>query len=417
MYKIILKTVIVGALMTLLSHNNYAQVGIGTTTPNADAELDITSTTRGVLLPRILLTNTTSPAPLSTDVAGMLVYNTATAGDVTPGFYYNDGSDWIRLGDGWSITGNTGTTAGANFIGTTDAQDVVIKANNIEHLRIGQTETVFNEDSEDYDFKVESDNEPNMLFVNGGTDQVLMKANTHHLGYTDSFAAYSSSSALDYAVTGWHLGTSGGGGNFVIEDITNGLAAMEASTDGPGVASKGLIVSSTTAAWGTEGTSNDSDSYGVYGSVPTTGSWLGFGGYFTGGLAYENGLYDLSDERAKRDIKKIQFALDKILNINGYTYKYDERKFNKNAISDEDVYYGFTAQNIKKSLPHAVAEKTVHFRNQHIKARSSKKDHGVDTTLNVVDYTAIIPVLVEAMKEQQKMIQSLKDEIEALKEK
>lgn len=40
---------------------------------------------------------------------------------------------------GWAITGNSGTTAGTNFIGTTDAQDVVIKANNIERLRIDKT--------------------------------------------------------------------------------------------------------------------------------------------------------------------------------------------------------------------------------------------------------------------------------------
>ena len=68
-----------------------AQVGIGTTTPNADAEFDITSTTRGLLLPRVALSNTTNSSPLSTDVAGMTVYNTATTGDVTPGFYYNEG--------------------------------------------------------------------------------------------------------------------------------------------------------------------------------------------------------------------------------------------------------------------------------------------------------------------------------------
>lgn len=112
MHKIITKTVIVAA-MGFFSLSNYAQVGIGTTAPNADAQLDITSTTRGLLLPRVALTNTTSPAPLTADVAGMVVYNTATAGDVTPGFYYNDGTDWIRLGSGatsndWTITGNAG---------------------------------------------------------------------------------------------------------------------------------------------------------------------------------------------------------------------------------------------------------------------------------------------------------------------
>jgi hypothetical protein len=37
---------------------------------------------------------------------------------------------------GWSLAGNAGTTAGTNFIGTTDAIDLVLKANNTEYLRI-----------------------------------------------------------------------------------------------------------------------------------------------------------------------------------------------------------------------------------------------------------------------------------------
>ena len=46
------------------------QVGIGTTTPNANAVLDVTSTTKGVLLPQ----SATDP----TGVAGMIYYNTAS---------------------------------------------------------------------------------------------------------------------------------------------------------------------------------------------------------------------------------------------------------------------------------------------------------------------------------------------------
>ena len=92
-------------LTCLFTAFTYAQVGIGTTTPNADALLDVdaTVTNGGILLPRLGLSATTSPAPLTADVAGMIVYNTATAGDVTPGFYYNDGNDWIRLGGGGGI--------------------------------------------------------------------------------------------------------------------------------------------------------------------------------------------------------------------------------------------------------------------------------------------------------------------------
>ena len=91
---------LLSAILLITPLFSTAQVGIGTTTPNADAELDIVSTTRGLLLPRVALSNTTNPSPLSTDVAGMTVYNTATAGDVTPGFYYNDGarcSSWLDI--------------------------------------------------------------------------------------------------------------------------------------------------------------------------------------------------------------------------------------------------------------------------------------------------------------------------------
>jgi hypothetical protein len=124
---------------TLTSH---AQVGIGTTTPNANALLDIDATNNkgGLLLPRVALINTMNPEPLTQNVAGMTVYNTATNGDVTPGFYCNDGTSWIRLGakfnENWQTIGNTGTDPSTNFIGTTDAQDFVIKTNNNENIRL-----------------------------------------------------------------------------------------------------------------------------------------------------------------------------------------------------------------------------------------------------------------------------------------
>ena len=42
----------------------------------------------------------------------------------------------LTNGLAWGLTGNSGTTAGTNFIGTTDAQDLVFKTNNIECGRI-----------------------------------------------------------------------------------------------------------------------------------------------------------------------------------------------------------------------------------------------------------------------------------------
>lgn len=73
-------------------------VGINATgvAPNASAGLDVDFPNMGLLIPRVALTGTANFTPLpGTPVAGMIVYNTAIAGDVKPGFYYNDGSKWV----------------------------------------------------------------------------------------------------------------------------------------------------------------------------------------------------------------------------------------------------------------------------------------------------------------------------------
>lgn len=55
---------------------------------------------------------------------------------------WTDGSTISSLGNDWHITGNSGTTAGTNFIGTTDAVDWVIKTNNTERARVKSTGNV-----------------------------------------------------------------------------------------------------------------------------------------------------------------------------------------------------------------------------------------------------------------------------------
>jgi hypothetical protein len=79
-----------------------AQMGINTSTPSNGALLDITSSDKGFLMPRIALTGTddvTTITPSAT--TGLMLYNTVTAGvlpvQVTPGFYHWDGAQWRRL--------------------------------------------------------------------------------------------------------------------------------------------------------------------------------------------------------------------------------------------------------------------------------------------------------------------------------
>jgi hypothetical protein len=86
------------ALAIGLTATAQVKVGDNVTTLNASSLLELESTSKGLLFPRVALTGTTAFAPLAAHVAGMTVYNTATAGDVTPGLYTNDGAAWVKLG-------------------------------------------------------------------------------------------------------------------------------------------------------------------------------------------------------------------------------------------------------------------------------------------------------------------------------
>lgn len=107
-------------------------VGIGTATPNASAELDIVSTTQGLGLPSM---TTTQQNAIATPRTGLEIYNSTLT---TPQFY--NGSVWTGA---WYKRGNAGTTAGTDFIGTSDGVDVVFKRNNVTSGWLNSTNSSF----------------------------------------------------------------------------------------------------------------------------------------------------------------------------------------------------------------------------------------------------------------------------------
>lgn len=132
-------------LFLLCSSSLIAQVGVNTAAPSGSSSLDVVSANTGILIPRLTLTGTDDILTIANgNIESLLVYNTATVSDVTPGFYYWNGTQWVRLvtndteSNDWSLDGNTGTVNGVDFIGTTDAQDLDIKTNNTLFFRFTQ---------------------------------------------------------------------------------------------------------------------------------------------------------------------------------------------------------------------------------------------------------------------------------------
>jgi hypothetical protein len=116
-------------------------VGINTAMPHNSAMLDVVSTNKGVLIPRM---TATQRGAINSPAEGLLVYQTNTLANAPKGFWYYDGATWRHLTTGgWLLTGNTGTNAGTNFVGTTDAQALTFRTNNTSRFQIANGNQVF----------------------------------------------------------------------------------------------------------------------------------------------------------------------------------------------------------------------------------------------------------------------------------
>lgn len=117
---------------------------------------------------------------------------------------------------------------------------------------------------------------------------------------------------------------------------------------------------------------------------------------------YYNNLVDWSDERLKENIRPLESSLDKIRQLNGVAYNMKKEFYH---ISDPEILakvmqkdsndFGFLAQEAEKVIPEIVSI-----------------DPG--SAMYSVNYVKLIPVLVEAIKEQQTQIEELQARIEEL---
>ncbi len=146
--------------------------------------------------------------------------------------------------------------------------------------------------------------------------------------------------------------------------------------------------------------------YGLYGYA--TGGGTNWALYSLGPAYSSTGTWTGSDERLKTNIKSFNGAIEKLtqIDIKTYNFKTEEYKY-LNFPSTKQ--YGVIAQNLEKVFPEMVLE------SEHFIPNENGDITDQTVSFKTVNYTQLIPVLIKAVQEQQKMIEELQKEIQELK--
>jgi len=265
--------------------------------------------------------------------------------------------------------------------------------------------------------------------MNGGGPAVYGEA----LGYGDGVrgeagsgvgvygASYSNSGVFAISTTGTGAAGFTNSGTGVIGNSVSGTGVSASSSSGTAVnASSGTgaavraqsnysaAVGSTTGTVGVgmsgvygENTSATNDGQGIAGRVyryssmavyghNTAGGWAGYflGDVYASGTIYGN-VIPLSDARLKKDIKDLPYGLAQLLELHPVTYKWTKEG------GDDRTQLGLIAQEVQKVVPEVVVA-------------------GQPSGMLSLNYTALLPVAIKAIQEQQKTIQRQEARIAAL---
>lgn len=433
-------------MFVLFSFQSYAQTGIGTTTPNASAKLDVSSSTMGFLPPRVTLTaaNTFSPiVGTSSAAAGLLVYNTNTAGtipnNVVPGYYYWSGTSWIRLIVPTDNASNvTGTVAVANGGTGTNTGSIT-----------GTGALTFTAGGTNQNINLTPSGTGNIILRNNVGIGTTTPSTSQHIENGNNFGSdpgnttspslyvYNTNSASTTAHSTATIRTNGsGGGNPYLSFDINGIRGYSMGIDNADLdkfkfhtnwnlnnsvapaftvttenrvgigtvtpASRFHIQSSDANSLYIESTTSDNNGMFIL-NANTNQSWSNNWHEFVyfqkqgttiGSISgTSNGaavLYNTtSDYRLKTDLKKFN-GLDLIKKIKTYDYAWK---------SNNSRMYGVMAHELQEVLPYAV---------------SGKKD-AVDKEGKIipqaVDYSKLTPILVKAIQEQDMKMKLLEERI------
>lgn len=184
------------------------KVGINPTMKDPSAVFEIEHASKGALLPRVQLTSTTVAAPVTAPANALTVFNTNTAGDVTPGYYYwsTAQTKWIRLKD-------------ANDLNVQDLRLVGTRSHITQDAGVGADGTSVGTGTDNIGIGSESLNVNTSGFANVGLGTRTLAANT-----TGNFNVGLGNISLEQATADGNTGLGHGTGYALTTGSYNTLA-------------------------------------------------------------------------------------------------------------------------------------------------------------------------------------------------
>jgi Chaperone of endosialidase len=351
-----------------LQEKTFAQMGINATgtPPASNAMLDISSTTKGLLIPRMTTPQRTALA----HTKGLTVFDITT-----DSYWYSNGAAWVNMAtissaSPWLTSGNDISNSNTGNIGIGTASpfyklDVLTSSSGLAaRFKSSISYCSLNIDAFNGDAA--------LLFFNNGDP----KWNIRNRPSDESLEIYEQG---------------GGGSRMVVQRATGNIGiggVLPLTILHVKQPSNGLGLRLTNNAW-------DWDIYTSNGA----GLNFNFNGVNKAYISSSNGSYvATSDARLKKDINKMPSVLVKVMELQAKTYKYLDNKESDMASS------GFIAQEVMPLFPDLVSD-----------FQRPSKDSSDTTVYHGLNYAGFSVVAIKAIQEQQQIIEKQQVEIDLLK--
>ena len=431
------------------------QVGLGTTAPNASAILDLSTTTKGFLPPRMLQAQRVALP----NVQGMVVYQTNTPFE---GLWYNDGAAWHHIASSSFALTSLEDTDGDTKVEveqSTDEDIVRFTTHGTEYLNMsGGRLNVTNTGESTFLGKGAGENDDLSSNRNVAIGHDALKTTTTgwdntaigHEALRDNVDGYSNTAAGKEALAANDDGYANTAlGKYAMSSNTSGylntsvgMNSLPSLTDGhsnTAVGYSSLYLSTTgyenTAIGHGAGhlittgyqntclgkttnvgaTVNNSTAIG-YGAHPTTSNTIQLGNSSVTSIGGYAAWTNLSDERCKQNIVANVPGLEFVTKLRPVTYNMDldalaaikgtpdsARSMKDERAKEEILYTGLIAQEVEQ------AAKAIDFDFSGIDAPENENDH------YSLRYAEFVVPLIQAIQELNQMNRDLKMEVEVLR--